>query len=293
MRRGMRWAVCAICLLAAVCIGICGSILWKKSRLTRMGVTLAAAASTQEQSAAAGANGITLRQAKQIRESEENDEPAEFTAWCEEDGKSVTDTDGFRSAAVTLLRLCGSSQNIIPYGKILQEADEEGCLLGERAAQRLFGSGNVEGQKVRYGGREFTVRGVLKEPEDVFIVQETAKDALLDRITLSRAYDTREKIRSFCDSYGLGSFVVTNGQQNIWEMFSDLVPGQWSDFEGWRANILNRTEDTRKSRRAAKSLIEVREAEYRKTAVLLLILSGAFLICALSAARGDLGQKNT
>ena len=292
MRRGVRWAVSAVCLAAAVCIGISGSIMWKESRLTEMGVTMTAVTSTQILSQASGVNGITPRQARQIRETEnKKEEPIDFTAWCEEDGERVTDTDGLRSAIVTRLGLSGNSINIIPYGKSLQETDEEGCLLGERAAWELFGSRDVEGHKIRWGGREFTVRGVLKEPEDVFIVQEPGEDTFLDKITLSHAQNTREIIRSFRDSYGLDRFVVTNDRQNVWEVFLDLVPGKWSDFEGWGANIEDRAGEREQSRRAAKSLIEVREEEHRHTALLLLALSGAFLVGALTAARGELERE--
>ena len=134
-------------------------------------------------------------------------------------------------------------------------------------------------------------RGVLKEPEEVFIVQEPGEDTFLDKITLSHAQNTREIIRSFRDSYGLDRFVVTNDGQNVWEVFLDLVPGKWSDFEGWGANIEDRAGEREQSRRAAKSLIEVREEEHRHTALLLLALSGAFLVGALTAARGELERE--
>ena len=61
-------------------------------------------------------------------------------------------------------------------GKNLPESDTEGCILGASLAEQLFGGTEVEGQQILYNGRELTVRGIVKEPQNIMLCQSAAND---------------------------------------------------------------------------------------------------------------------
>ena len=111
MKRGIRWAVASVCLIVAVCMGMAGMIAWKKGTAGGVGITIA---STD--------TGITIAQAENIRKEEiEKENPIHFTAWSEKTAESVMDGDGLRMADTTILRLCGTSEYVVPYGRILPD----------------------------------------------------------------------------------------------------------------------------------------------------------------------------
>lgn len=242
MRRSVRWAVFAVCLMGAVLLGTLGSVFWKRNDFSETGIILATENTYGAEGGSSG--GITPAQVKNIREKEqEKENPIGFTAWREEPGAWVTDEDGFRSTDTTVLRLCGTSEYLIPHGKILGEEDTEGCLLGERTAEQLFGSRRAEGLKILWCGRTLLVRGVLREPEEVLVVQETGETTVFDWITLEKSGNTKERARKFKDSYGLGEMILTHTGEGWAKQVLGLVPGKWSDFSGWQANTEKRREE--------------------------------------------------
>lgn len=288
MRRGVRWAASAVCLISAVIFGISGSIMWKKSALTETGITLKAGSSHEIWTDTEGNThgGITLNQVENIRETEmEKENPVDFTAWSEVNGARVTDGDGLRGADTTVLRICGTSEYLIPYGKILQGEDKEGCLIGEKTAELLFGSHEAEGLAVLYNGRRLLVRGVLREPADVFILQESNESAVFDRITLELSEVSGEAARKFRDSCGLSGMIIINTKESFWDKIFYLVPGKWSDFSGWRVNIESCRNEAAEEGKISKSIFELAAAEQKRTAAFLLTCSGAALILGMAAGK--------
>lgn len=281
MRRSVRWAVFAVCLTGAVLFGILGSIFWKRNDFSKTGITLAAANTVGTEGENSSSDGITLAQAENIRKMEqEKENPVGFTAWREETAR-VTDEDGFRSTDTTLLRLCGTSEYLIPHGKILGAEDTEGCLLGESTAEQLFGSRRAEGLKVLWEGRMLSVRGVLREPEDILVVQETKDTTVFNRITLEKSGNTKERARNFKDSYGLGEMLLTHTGESRIEQVLGLVPGKWSDFSGWQANWESWREELAAEAGLEKSILELAEQGERRKAFLFGLGSGALLFCSM------------
>lgn len=284
MRRSVRWAVFAVCLMGAVLLGTLGSVFWKRNDFSETGIILAAENTYGAEGSSSG--GITPAQVKNIREKEqEKENPIGFTAWREEPGAWVTDEDGFRSTDTTVLRLCGTSEYLIPHGKILGEEDTEGCLLGERTAEQLFGSRRAEGLKILWCGRTLLVRGVLREPEEVLVVQETGETTVFDWITLEKSGNTKERARNFKDSYGLYEMLLIHTGESLPERVLGLVPGKWSDFSGWQANMERRREELAAEVGLKKSIFELAEQEERRKASFLWLGSGALLLCSMGLAK--------
>ena len=99
-----------------------------------------------------------------------------FTAWTERKNQVVKAVINERSSNVDILLLCGDSHSVLPWGKNLPESDTEGCILGASLAEQLFGGTEVEGQQILYNGRELTVRGIVKEPQNIMLCQSVAND---------------------------------------------------------------------------------------------------------------------
>ena len=99
-----------------------------------------------------------------------------FTAWTEQKNQTVRATINERSSNADILLLCGDSNSVLPWGKNLPESDTEGCILGASLAEQLFGGTEVEGQQILYNGRELTVRGIVKEPQNIMLCQSAAND---------------------------------------------------------------------------------------------------------------------
>lgn len=176
------------------------------------------------------------------------EQPLDFTAWEEQGGRRICTKDQLKTACdVTVISICGSSENLIPYGKNLRKEDKEGCLIGEKTAEVLFGSHAVEGLTVCYENTEFFIRGVLKEPEHVLIVQNKEETTSFSHINFrcpKNKKNHRSMAENFMSRHGI-DMVFTAGMGNTkrrWkipsmEELAELIPGKWSDFAGWKRNI--------------------------------------------------------
>lgn len=234
-------------LKTAGCIIILGTFLWlifsgKKDNGYSNIIALAADSAD---------TSIALSYVETMRTGEmapEQEAPPDFTAWEEKRGETVTTTDKLKSAFdVSVISIRGSSENLIPYGKILWEDDKEGCLIGEKTAEALFGSHDVEGLIVCWEDRRFVIRGVLKEPGNMVLFQETEDDASFSRINFrcpENSKSHRTAAEKFKNRYGLSMVRTTSvrsagvmGRLPSFEELLELVPGQWSDFDGWKRNL--------------------------------------------------------
>lgn len=252
MRPQGRQIAAAICLAAAVVCGIAGRIFWQAA--DSPGVS------------AVSWEYVTSDEVRQIREQEKmREEPVDFTAWREEKEARVTTEDGFCSAQAALIRLSGSSEYLPFGGTIIDGDDTEGCLIGEAVAERLFGTRSAEHLSVVCGDRTLTVRGVLKEPAEIVVFEETGREAVFDRITFGSC--VKENVcDEFLNRYGLSRMQICHRGF----LFRNLIPGKWSDFAGWRSNFTAEEKRVQRQRELPQSLFELREeAQRRKGGVLL------------------------
>ncbi len=203
---------------------------------------------------------ITREQIDDIRKMEAEKEGGNiFTAWTEKDGGYVCLPDGARPVGTRVIELDGSSELLIPYGKILREDDLQGCLLGRETAEKLFGSRNAEGLAVCYGERKLTVRGVLKEPEDLLVAAAGEETQTFRRITLKSDAPVAAGIAAdrFIQNYGIFARQIHYDFMGP-DYLQSLVPGKWSDFAGWRESLKTAGEDIRFLAAVEKSCLETR-----------------------------------
>lgn len=184
-------------------------------------------------------------------------EAAQFTAWTEQGDAVISVLDGCRSMSATVLLLDGSSELLLPYGKILHEDDATGCLIGEKTAMRLFGNVNAEGLTLWYAGRALTVRGVLRAVEDLMVVQAEAETEF-DRIMVRAEKGTPKEIT--VERFVANSNIAA--EQIRYDLLAAeylllLVPGRWSDFDAL-SGVWNRVgEDIKRLLSTQKSSLEI------------------------------------
>lgn len=251
MRTYGRYAFFGVCLLFITLCGIKGNLVFSSGSNLVKNVTIINQDGTYELD--------SLKQAeKSIEDTSQT--PMDFTVWGEKTGEAVSTLEGLKQTTVSVLSIYGSSELLLPYGKILQKEDLEGCLLGEKTAEKLFGSHKVEGESVQYQGKEFQIRGVLSEPEEILVIQKSAAgDGTLNRITVKAQKGRRvsETVSAFKSKYGLSGEVLRFDFYQNFNWLVELIPGKWSDFDGWTQNMEEKTQEFSLLSGVQKSTMEV------------------------------------
>lgn len=191
----------------------------------------------------------------------------EFTAWGEHLDVTVADPDLGRRIQTKVLVLDGSSELVLPLAPVLAAGDTGGCLLGEETAWELFGSTQVTGEKVLIGNEPRVVRGVVGFPQFGVMLggnvkgitgTETSTDKefqYYNRITVEggKVSDAEE----FLMMNGLDGEVLRLDYLRRLHWITELVPGKWSDFSGWKNNITKKKEGFGLISRISKNSVEL------------------------------------
>lgn len=244
MRRG-RFLWMAACLVAAVLSGI-----WSLKAGTEVD-------STEHYLTAALSQPVTVQEAHKALEGKKKC----VTIWGAKEHMNLTQPETGRETEAEMLVLCGSSEWMLPGAAILSPSDNRGCLLGKKTAEQLFGGTNIAGEKVEQGGKCWLVRGVIPNISDAFVVEagDRMSKMHLNRITFSHRPQvlTRIRAQAFLDQRGLAGtwlrFDLTHGTR----IFQELLPGQWSDFSGWKSNWNTQQSAFSALRRIHKNNIEL------------------------------------
>lgn len=173
---------------------------------------------------------VSVPVAKEMTAAEARTEhPLVFTLWRQVDGQTVENRELGREETVSALTLWGESSLLLPDARpSLAPGTGNGCLLDRAAALALFGDERAAGQKVRWNGRDYTVRGVFDAPEATLIVEaEPASDASFDRVTLDLASEAnpRDRAEEFAMRHGLSAeYAVQYGWLAALGRFFALLP---------------------------------------------------------------------
>lgn len=244
MRRG-RFLWMAACLAAAVLSGI-----WSLKAGTEVD-------STEHYLTAALSQPVTVQEAHKALEGKKKC----VTIWGAKEHMNLTQPETGRETEAEMLVLCGSSEWMLPGAAILSPSDNRGCLLGKKTAEQLFGGTNIVGEKVEQGGKCWLVRGVIPNISDAFVVEagDRMSKMHLNRITFSHRPQVLSRIRAqaFLDQRGLAGTWLRFDLAHGTRMFQELLPGQWSDFSGWKSNWNTQQSAFSALRRIRKNHIEL------------------------------------
>lgn len=228
--------------------------------------------------------GITAAKMVQIRTYEQDMEDGrDVTAWSEKRQAAVSDAEGIRSVSTNVVEMNGTSELLFPYGRVLNEEDVEGCLIGIETARELFGSGDVIGVTLCYGEREYTVRGILYAPSELLVVEGTEETDTFERITVGAQEDRTRKFTGerFVSEYWLEAELLRYDLFSG-ERFVEMIPGKWSDFSGWKENVKEFAEDFYRLVSTEKSSVEMVYWKWMGIACCFMGLGIFFLIRAAS-----------
>lgn len=102
----------------------------------------------------------TYEDAKQMRQrNEEAEEPLSYAIWGTEGMHVLENPVLRRSSMVEIYAVEGNSQLLFPSAVMLNPALTGGCLLGEKAAQELFGVSDASGLTFTHGWTQLSGAG--------------------------------------------------------------------------------------------------------------------------------------
>ncbi len=215
-----------------------------------------------------------------------------FTAWTERKDQPVNAEFSGRQTKADCYLLSGDSYLVLPWGKNLPADDTEGCVIGEAVAQEIFGGTEVEGQTLLCQDRVLTVRGVVQEPDNILLCQISGQSGAgtytasgdkgagggnaqndtmtaggkdsdnvvqFDRINVlstEKSGTSSQAAEQFISRYGLSAEILHFERRQNLNWLVELIPGKWSNFSGWSANLKALRADQNKLKQCEKSGIE-------------------------------------
>lgn len=262
MNRYGRYIGGAVCLLCIFCLAIVGTALWRENSFCENYVTMIKRDGVYEDTIC---NDVDKKQ-----EALEQEKRMSYTFWGEKRGISISDKENLRQANVNVLMIRGSSEYLIPCGKILQKDDRKGCLIGRKTAEQLFGTHHAENLYIQYEHEIFQVRGIVNEPEDIFVIQkQNNTEDILNHITIKKRPDRTvpETLQDFKVRYGVDGEVLRFDFYRNLSWILELIPGKWSDFSGWKRNIAATKDNWNFLEGSEKSSLEMMMLEKNKRSV--------------------------
>jgi len=213
------------------------------------------------------------------------EEETSFTVWTELKNQPLFEDFSGRSCNADVIAVCGSSCNLLPFGKNLTKEDSSGCIIGKELAEKLFGHSQAEGKELLWNGQKWTVRGIVSVPSDILIVEafKMADRIPFDRISLSleKGEDRQLKGENFISQYGISAHVLRFDYLGSLSRVSEMIPGKWSDFDGWKQNFKEHKKAEELAENAKKSAMESLGLEDWKRGKQLVYGAILFLIAAI------------
>lgn len=129
------------------------------------------------------------RELDEIAESEAQQKSAALplTAFGQQEQKKVSVQAPVREAQLSLLWTWGRMDRAMSAPLLsgyYPAAGDDGCVVDERAAYRLWGSVEVMGETLRCDGKDYTVRGVIGEAGGVVLLPAAAQQQVLSTLVL-------------------------------------------------------------------------------------------------------------
>ncbi len=207
-----------------------------------------------------------------------------FAVWTELSKESVCAVDRGNFVDAAVMAVCGSSECVLSFGRNLTMDDTEGCIVGKGLAEKLFGGRRVEGQRIEWRGRHWTVRGVVEEPSELLMVQTYGMEEEIqyDKISvrLSAGGSRRGEGEKFAACYGIDARAVRWDYLYTYHWIAEMIPGKWSDFDSWRRNLKEYREGRELAVSTGRSLIETAGLRYVRRGYIFICLGVIFGVCS-------------
>lgn len=218
--------------------------------------------------------------------SEEGEkETVSFAAWTELENEYILESLGGAGCKADVIAVCGSSCCLLPFGKNLPIEDTKGCIIGQGLAEELFKSHLAEGEEVIWRDSTWMIRGVVEEPSGLFMVQAAVLAEEIDFNRISIALGSKEDRKlvgeDFISHYGLSAHILRWDYLYRLTWLKEMVPGKWSDFDGWQRNLKEHNMAAEKVKNVKKTVIEATGLHYQKKGSGLFALGIILMICTI------------
>lgn len=98
---------------------------------------------------------------KNIQKSEVKEEIPDFCIWGQREQVLLTNENLSRAIQADVILFCGSPELLFEDCRVPGREDQQGCLIDEEAAWRLFGSVQVTGKTITYENNQYIIRKVI------------------------------------------------------------------------------------------------------------------------------------
>lgn len=215
--------------------------------------------------------------------SEQENTAFSFTAWTELKNEYASDASGTRRCDTDIIFICGSSHSLLPFGKNIPIEDKKGCIAGSKVVEKLFGTHNAEGMEILWNNNRWVIRQVVKEPSDLLLVQASGLTDKIsfDKISVALPESTDKKLAG----EKLASYYGITGYPLRWDYLygigwlREIVPGKWSDFDGWKQNMQEYKKAVDIIKNTEKSTIETTGLSYKRKGYWM-VIAGIILLAA-------------
>lgn len=165
--------------------------------------------------------------AKLQEQNAERERPFVFTLWGSKKKQEISGQEGDKSTG-EIIWICGSSEQLFPRDVVLDQEDRSSCLLSGDLAYRLYGTREVAGLGIIYQGKEYQIKGVLKEARETMVLQSDPQtEAIMDAAALTIPQDRLSSLeaKDFEQLYGDADFKVNLNAVTGWGRFIvNLLP---------------------------------------------------------------------
>lgn len=240
------------------------------------------------------------------KDQESEEENYDFAAWRICHDELVTVEELSRSRQVDAIEVYGSSRCILSHGISLQKDDSDKCIIGHKLAEQLYGGTQVEGQIITYKDRELTISGVINEPADLLMVEnppdkkvtantdvsadlentntvDEAEAIVYNRISIMCGNNKNKKQygETFINRYNMSADLVRWDYYLSFKWFTEMIPGKWSNINGWKENGSSVVQSFEHCRNIDKSIIELEYMDIVIQTYLLLVFGVVLLVAGV------------
>lgn len=131
-----------------------------------------------------GENTVYAEKIEQYYEQQEDKKPGnkksvqnipDVTLWRLKEQEVLTSGEYFKAEGFTIIEGYGNLEKILPgqktEGMYPPKGDTDGCAISDKGARELFGSSDVLGKEVSMDGKEYIIRGIIKDERKMLWIQ--------------------------------------------------------------------------------------------------------------------------
>lgn len=196
-----------------------------------------------------------------VQPDPEKTEEYSVAVWREYESQTVVADLNQKSEETDVIVIYGNSRCLLPYGKNLQPEQKDGCIISEGLAEKLFSTRRAEGQTVQYAGHTWTICDVISQPKQLLLVEgtELLNDVTFNRISAMRDSSVSRQLAAerLIRQYGISAKLLRLDVYIDPAWIVEMIPSQWSDFEGWQKNWKRKKQELQLTASCEKCEVEL------------------------------------